>query len=118
MKLHFTECNIIDEGLFADFAKYKTVDKYFQALVDVFQGKIKYMGEDCPNFVPLDCSFRDFQNGSIRRILSGGQVCEDAEKNIKWLKRQRADVRHFMSDGIVVKGDAFERELFVSWENM
>ena len=115
MDIHFTECNCEGVGLFADFARYETVEKYLQALVDVMSGKTEYMSSDAPDFVPLDCAVKDINNGQCRWIIQAGQVHPDADKNIRWMKRQRAEIRHFMSDYITIVGDGFERELFFSW---
>ena len=100
MDIFFTGCSHCGEGLLADLAKYKTVEKYLQALADVCSGKAECTGENCPGFVPLECAVKNINTGSYRWIIRGGQP---------------ARIRRFMSDGITIRGDLSEREMFISW---
>jgi len=115
MKLDFTECNHLDEGLFADFAKFGTVDKYLQAVVDVIKNDFDYLRDNAPRWVPLNLAVKDSNTGEFRWIVCAGQVRDDAENHIAWVRRQPARIRHFLSDDIIIKGDGFESELYISW---
>jgi len=114
MKIDFSECNHCGEGLFSDFAKYKTVDKYLESIVAWYNATVDNIGPR-PGFLPLNCAVKNIKTGSYRWIVRDGQVMPDADKHLRWLKRLPSSLRQFMSDDIKIRGDGFERELFFSW---
>lgn len=113
MRIEFTECNGSGTDVLADLSRYKTVDTYLQAIVDVLENRLPH---DAVSFLPLDCAVRDLTSEEYEWIVSGGIVDSDAEKIIRRLKKHWINTRKFLSDDIVIKGSIFERELFVSWE--
>lgn len=115
MDLKFKECAHAGTNLFEDIVKYKTVDKYLQAIFDIFAHKID-KSYDEPHFIPLDCAVKDPKTDKWRWIVQFGQPCADGQKNVNWVKRQPAFVRHIVSDYIVIRADDVERELFFGWQ--
>ena len=113
MKLDITECNRMDEGLFADFAKFGTVDQYFQAVVDAVKNDFDYWSDNAPSWIPLNLAVEDGNTGAYRWIVCDGQVKDDADRHIAWVRQLPAHARHFMSDHISIWGDGFERELYI-----
>lgn len=114
MFMKFSECANA-AGLFEDFVKYKSVDSYIEAVLNV-NGKEKFGSKNCPNFVPLDLSVK-ISNDTHFVFIKDGKVDEDAKEMLDIFKKLFSPQdRKFMSDFIIIEGDGFENEISFSWD--
>lgn len=114
MFMKFSEC-ANDAGLFEDFVKYKSVDRYIGALLNVNE-KEELNNKNCPNFVPLDLSVK-ISSDTHFVFIKDGKVDKDAKEMLDIFKKLVfPQDRKFMSDFIIIEGDGFEHEISFSWD--
>lgn len=114
MFMKFSEC-ANDAGLFEDFVKYKSVDRYIGALLNVNE-KEELNNKNCPNFVPLDLSVK-ISSDTHFVFIKDGKVDKDAKEMLDIFKKLVfPQDRKFMSDFIIIEGDGFENEISFSWD--
>lgn len=114
MLMKFSEC-ANDAGLFEDFVKYKSVDRYIRAVLNANK-KGNFNSKNCPNFVPLDLSVK-ISNDTHFVFIKDGKIDEDAKEMLDIFKKLFSPQdRKFMSDFIIIEGDGFENEISFSWD--
>lgn len=111
MKLLFSECAATGNGILKDLAAFSDTAKYLRTIVnDVKNGTCKL------NWLPTECCVTNPVTKKKTWLIKDGTVTDEAEDGLARLARIPATKRQIMSDTIVIEGDAFEHELYVSWE--
>lgn len=101
MIVRFDECGCADGSLFKDMGAYRSVADWLIGIVD-----------NKTNFHPLECAVK--YKGEWFWVIENGYMSENADKVIKKIKRLPAKVCNIPNDSILIKADAFERELFIN----
>ena len=102
-------------GLFRDMGKYGSVDSYVSALLRCYRDGLYGCGaadNDIPEFMPLEF-YIILPTGDTCCFISAGQVSNEADAMLRRLKKWTVGYRSFVGDDMVVRADAFERELIV-----
>ena len=110
MRLLYSECNGFG-NIMRDFSQFDKVSEYLQAIVDIYNNVREYDLE----MLPLECSYVDPVDSKTKYIICDGKLCEDAQANIDFLKKQRKELDEFITDYLSVTADGFERECYFSW---
>lgn len=116
MYLYYSQCNGFGEGLFEDIVKYKFIDQYLQAVVDVLSGRVAYRSADCPKFVPMSCGIIDPKTAQLRLFVTDGRLVSDIDAQLRWIQSQPSFVRRFVTDYTVIRVDGVKREVFIRWD--